>query len=99
MLKDFQGPAALVAKGLLDPPGSKEGWDKTGSLGEIVSLLRKLQVLLNVYSFGPPDLPDNKTQYLLLARRGEKIRPIFQLTAGAFTLHVRIASKDCCKGP
>jgi len=27
-------------------------------------------VLLNVYSLGAPDLPENKTQYLLLGRRG-----------------------------
>ena len=42
----------------MEAPGSQEGWDKPGSLGEIVALLRKLQVLLDVYSFGPPDLPD-----------------------------------------
>jgi outer membrane protein OmpA-like peptidoglycan-associated protein len=78
LLKDFKGPAALVAKGLMDPPGDLHGWDKPGSLGEIVALLRKLQVLLDVYSFGPPDLPDNKTQYLLLGRRGELVRPTFE---------------------
>lgn len=83
MLKDFKGPAALVAKGLMDAPGNQEGWDKPGSLGEIVALLRKLQVLLDVYSFGPPDLPDNKTQYLLLGRKGEKVRPDFNAIHGA----------------
>lgn len=64
-------PAALVAAGLLDAPGDPDGWDQPGSLGEIVSLLRKLLVLLNVYSFGAPDLPENTTQYLLIGRRGE----------------------------
>lgn len=66
-----QAPAALVASGLLDAPGDPEGWDQPGSLGEIVSLLRKLLVLLNVYSFGAPDLPENTTQYLLIGRRGD----------------------------
>jgi hypothetical protein len=66
-----QAPAALVAAGLLDAPGDPEGWDQPGSLGEIVALLRKLLVLLNVYSFGAPDLPENTTQYLLIGRRGE----------------------------
>jgi outer membrane protein OmpA-like peptidoglycan-associated protein len=66
----LQAPAALVAAGLLDAPGDPEGWDQPGSLGEIVALLRKLLVLLNVYSFGSPDLPENKTQYLLVGRRG-----------------------------
>ncbi len=89
LLKDFKGPAALVAKGLMEAPGSQEGWDKPGSLGEIVTLLRKLQVLLDVYSFGPPDLPDNKTQYLLLARKGEKVRPNFQAIAGAHDAPLR----------
>jgi hypothetical protein len=89
LLKDFKGPAALVAKGLMEAPGSQEGWDKPGSLGEIVALLRKLLVLLDVYSFGPPDLPDNKTQYLLLARKGEKIRPDFKSIAGAHDAPLR----------
>ncbi len=66
-----QAPAALVAAGLLDAPGDPDGWDQPGSLGEIVSLLRKLLVLLNVYSFGAPDLPENTTQYLLIGRRGD----------------------------
>jgi outer membrane protein OmpA-like peptidoglycan-associated protein len=88
-LKDFKGPAALVAKGLMDAPGNQEGWDKPGSLGEIVALLRKLQVLLDVYSFGPPDLPDNKTQYLLLGRKGEKTRPDFSAIHGAHTAPLR----------
>ncbi len=89
LLKDFKGPAALVAKGLMDAPGNQEGWDKPGSLGEIVALLRKLQVLLDVYSFGPPDLPDNKTQYLLLGRKGEKVRPDFDGIAGAHNAPLR----------
>jgi len=70
IMDTLQAPAALVAAGLLDAPGDPEGWDQPGSLGEIVSLLRKLLVLLNVYSFGAPDLPENKTQYLLVGRRG-----------------------------
>lgn len=89
LLKDFKGPAALVAKGLMDAPGNQEGWDKPGSLGEIVALLRKLQVLLDVYSFGPPDLPDNKTQYMLLGRKGEKIRPDFSGITGAANAPLR----------
>lgn len=71
LMDSLQAPAALVAAGLLDAPGDPEGWDQPGSLGEIVSLLRKLLVLLNVYSFGAPDLPENKTQYLLIGRRGQ----------------------------
>jgi len=70
VMEMMQAPAALVAAGLLDAPGDPDGWDQPGSLGEIVSLLRKLLVLLNVYSFGSPDLPENKTQYLMLGRRG-----------------------------
>jgi outer membrane protein OmpA-like peptidoglycan-associated protein len=70
-----QAPAALVAAGLLDAPGDPEGWDQPGSLGEIVALLRKLLVLLNVYSFGAPDLPENTTQYLLVGRRGDTAPP------------------------
>jgi outer membrane protein OmpA-like peptidoglycan-associated protein len=73
LLDTLQAPAALVAAGLLDAPGDPEGWDQPGSLGEIVALLRKLLVLLNVYSFGSPDLPENKTQYLLVGRRGQNI--------------------------
>ncbi|NOT40600.1 MAG: hypothetical protein HOP13_08920, partial [Alphaproteobacteria bacterium] len=71
VIDTVQAPAALVAAGLLDAPGDPDGWDQPGSLGEIVSLLRKLLVLLNVYSFGAPDLPENTTQYLLIGRRGE----------------------------
>lgn len=70
-----QAPAALVAAGLLDAPGDPDGWDQPGSLGEIVALLRKLLVLLNVYSFGAPDLPENTTQYLLVGRRGDAAPP------------------------
>ena len=71
IVETVQAPAALVAAGLLDAPGDPDGWDQPGSLGEIVSLLRKLLVLLNVYSFGAPDLPENTTQYLLVGRRGD----------------------------
>jgi outer membrane protein OmpA-like peptidoglycan-associated protein len=74
-LDALQAPAAMVAAGLLDAPGDPEGWDQPGSLGEIVSLLRKLLVLLNVYSFGSPDLPENKTQFLLVGRRGQQVPP------------------------
>ena len=75
IMDTLQAPAALVASGLLDAPGDPEGWDQPGSLGEIVALLRKLLVLLNVYSLGSPDLPENKTQYLLLGRRGAGAPP------------------------
>jgi len=75
VMETLQAPAALVAAGLLDAPGDPDGWDQPGSLGEIVSLLRKLLVLLNVYSLGSPDLPENKTQYLLLGRRGAGAPP------------------------
>jgi outer membrane protein OmpA-like peptidoglycan-associated protein len=73
VLDTVQAPAALVASGLLDAPGDPEGWDRQGSLGEIVQLLRNLLVLLNVYSFGPPDLPLNTTQYLLVGRKGLRL--------------------------
>jgi outer membrane protein OmpA-like peptidoglycan-associated protein len=72
---EMKASAALVAAGLLDAPGDPAGWDQPGSLGEIVALLRKLLVLLNVYSLGSPDLPENKTQYLLLGRRGAPAPP------------------------
>ena len=75
VLDSLQAPAALVAAGLLDAPGDPDGWDQPGSLGEIVALLRKLLVLLNVYSLGSPDLPENKTQYLLLGRRNAGAPP------------------------
>ena len=75
IMDTLQAPAALVASGLLDAPGDPDGWDQPGSLGEIVALLRKLLVLLNVYSLGSPDLPENKTQYLLLGRRGAGAPP------------------------
>jgi outer membrane protein OmpA-like peptidoglycan-associated protein len=69
-LMELQAPAALVAAGLLEAPGDPTGWEQDGSLGEIISVLRKLLVLLNVNAFGAPDLPDNKTQYLLIGRKG-----------------------------
>lgn len=72
VMDSLQAPAALVAQGLLEAPGNPEGWDRPGSLGEIVGLLRKLLVLLDVYSFGAPDLPQNSTQYVLLGRRGDQ---------------------------
>jgi outer membrane protein OmpA-like peptidoglycan-associated protein len=69
-LMELQAPAALVAAGLLEAPGDPTGWEQDGSLGEIISVLRKLLVLLNVNAFGAPDLPDNKTQYFLIGRKG-----------------------------
>jgi outer membrane protein OmpA-like peptidoglycan-associated protein len=69
-LMELQAPAALVAAGLLEAPGDPTGWEQDGNLGEIISVLRKLLVLLNVNAFGAPDLPDNKTQYFLIGRRG-----------------------------
>ena len=89
VVETVQAPAALVAAGLLDAPGDPEGWDQPGSLGEIVSLLRKLLVLLNVYSFGAPDLPENTTQYLMIGRRGEAAPPKDALTLPA-TVTTRI---------
>ncbi len=89
VIDTVQAPAALVAAGLLDAPGDPEGWDQPGSLGEIVSLLRKLLVLLNVYSFGAPDLPENTTQYLLIGRRNEPAPPKDALTLPA-TVTTRI---------
>ncbi len=79
----LEAPAALVAAGLLDAPGDPEGWDQPGSLGEIVSLLRNLLMLLNVYSFGSPDLPENKTSYLLVGRRGAGAPPASALRSPA----------------
>jgi outer membrane protein OmpA-like peptidoglycan-associated protein len=79
----LEAPAALVAAGLLDAPGDPEGWDQPGSLGEIVSLLRNLLMLLNVYSFGSPDLPENKTSYLLVGRRGAGAPPATALRSPA----------------
>lgn len=69
-LMELQAPAALVAAGLLEAPGDPTGWEQDGSLGEIISVLRKLLVLLNVNAFGAPDLPENKTQYFLIGRKG-----------------------------
>ncbi len=83
VMEMLQAPAAMVAAGLLDAPGDPDGWDQPGSLGEIVALLRKLLVLLNIYSFGSPDLPENKTQYLLLGRRGAGAPPADALRSPA----------------
>jgi len=70
LMETLQAPAALVAAGLLEAPGDPTGWEQDGSLGEIIGTLRKLLVLLNANAFGAPDLPDNKTQYLLIGRKG-----------------------------
>lgn len=74
-LMELQAPAALVAAGLLEAPGDPTGWEQDGSLGEIISVLRKLLVLLNVNAFGAPDLPENKTQYFLIGRKGATLPP------------------------
>lgn len=70
LMDTLQAPAALVAAGLLEAPGDPTGWEQDGSLGEIIGTLRKLLVLLNANAFGAPDLPENKTQYLLIGRKG-----------------------------
>lgn len=69
-ISELNVPAAMIAAGLLDMPQELDGWDKHGSVGELVSLLRNLLGLLDVYSFGAPDLPENKTQYVLVGRKG-----------------------------
>jgi len=70
LMETLQAPAALVAAGLLEAPGDPAGWEQDGSLGEIIGTLRKLLLLLNASAFGAPDLPENKTQYLLIGRKG-----------------------------
>jgi outer membrane protein OmpA-like peptidoglycan-associated protein len=62
----------LIAAGLIDMQQDPDGWDRHGSVGEIVSVLRNLLELLDVYSFGAPDLPNNKTQYILIGKKGSK---------------------------
>lgn len=69
-ISELNVPAALIAAGLLDMQQDPDGWDRHGSVGEIVSLLRNLLELLDVYSFGAPDLPENKTQYILVSKKG-----------------------------
>ena len=69
-ISELNVPAALIASGLLDMQQDPDGWDRHGSVGEIVSLLRNLLELLDVYSFGAPDLPENKTQYILVSKKG-----------------------------
>ena len=68
-ISELNVPAAMIAAGLLDKPQDNDGWDRHGSVGEILSLLKNLLGLLDVYSFGAPDLPENKTQYVLVGRR------------------------------
>lgn len=69
-ISELNVPASLIASGLLDSQQEPDGWDRHGSVGEIVSLLRNLLELLDVYAFGAPDLPENKTQYVLVGRKG-----------------------------
>jgi len=73
LMETLQAPAALVAADLLRAPGDPTGWDQDGSLGEIIGTLRKLLVLLNANAFGAPDLPENKTQYFLIGRKGASL--------------------------
>lgn len=72
-ISELNVPATLIAAGLLDTQQDPDGWDRHGSVGEIVSVLRNLLELLDVYAFGAPDLPNNKTQYILIGKKGEKI--------------------------
>ncbi|MEQ1753558.1 MAG: prephenate dehydratase domain-containing protein [Micropepsaceae bacterium] len=69
-ISELNVPASLIAGGLLDLQQEPDGWDRHGSVGEIVSLLRNLLELLDVFAFGAPDLPENKTQYILVGRKG-----------------------------
>jgi outer membrane protein OmpA-like peptidoglycan-associated protein len=69
-ISELNVPAVLIAAGLLDGRQDSDGWDRHGSVGEILSLLKNLLELLDVYSFGAPDMPENKTKYLLLSKRG-----------------------------
>jgi outer membrane protein OmpA-like peptidoglycan-associated protein len=72
-ISELNVPAVLIASGLLDGRQDNDGWDRHGSVGEIISLLKNLLELLDVYSFGAPDLPENKTKYLLLSKKGTKL--------------------------
>lgn len=71
-ISELNVPATLIAAGLIDMQQDPDGWDRHGAVGEIVSVLRNLLELLDVYSFGAPDLPNNKTQYILIGRKGSK---------------------------
>jgi outer membrane protein OmpA-like peptidoglycan-associated protein len=72
-ISELNVPAVLIASGLLDARQDNDGWDRHGSVGEILSLLKNLLELLDVYSFGAPDMPENKTKYLLLSKKGAKL--------------------------
>jgi outer membrane protein OmpA-like peptidoglycan-associated protein len=72
-ISELNVPAVLIASGLLDIKTDQDGWDRHGSVGEILSLLKNLLELLDVYSFGAPDLPENKTKYLLISKRDTKL--------------------------
>lgn len=72
-ISELNVPAVLIASGLLDARQDNDGWDRHGSVGEILSLLKNLLELLDVYSFGAPDMPENKTKYLLLSKKGTKL--------------------------
>lgn len=83
-ISELNVPATLIAAGLLDMQQDPDGWDRHGSVGEIVSLLRNLLELLDVYAFGAPDLPENKTQYVLVGRKGASLPAgALRLPAGA----------------
>jgi outer membrane protein OmpA-like peptidoglycan-associated protein len=69
-ISELNVPAVLIAAGLLDGRQDTDGWDRHGSVGEILALLKNLLELLDVYSFGAPDMPENRTKYLLLSKRG-----------------------------
>jgi hypothetical protein len=68
-ISELNVPAVLIASGLLDARQDNDGWDRHGSVGEILSLLKNLLELLDVYSFGAPDMPENKTKYLLVSKK------------------------------
>jgi hypothetical protein len=72
-ISELNVPAVLIAAGLLDGREDNDGWDRHGSVGEIISLLKNLLELLDVYSFGAPDLPENRTKYLLISKKGMRL--------------------------
>lgn len=94
-ISELNVPAALIASGLLDMQQDPDGWDRHGSVGEIVSLLRNLLELLDVYSFGAPDLPENKTQYLLVSKKGTALPAgALKVPAGAQKKRIMVLAKS-----
>jgi outer membrane protein OmpA-like peptidoglycan-associated protein len=94
-ISELNVPAALIASGLLDMQQDPDGWDRHGSVGEIVSLLRNLLELLDVYSFGAPDLPENKTQYLLVSKKGTALPAgALKVPAGAQKKRLMVLAKS-----